>query len=180
MSPRPIDPSIRFRGGDDPEGPGIPVDRFKEALSHWTSGVSLVSVRDTDGKVYATTVSSFDGLSADPPRILFSLGPGAQVLPFLELGGEFVVNMLEASQRRLAVIYADPFPVGPSPFPEEGAPVLPGSHAAVVCRTDRIVSVGASRLVIGLVTDAIAEGNGKPLLHYRREYWKPTPLNDPD
>ncbi len=170
MSPRPIDPSIHSRGADDPGGTGVPPRLFKEALSHWASGVSLVTVRDDDGSVYATTVSSFGGLSADPPRVLFSLGPGAQVLPFLHEGSRFVVNVLAGSQRRLAVIYSDPFPVGPSPFPESGLPIIPDSHAAVVCETDRVVPVDDSRLVVGLVTEAVLEGEGEPLIHYRREY----------
>lgn len=131
----------------------------------------MVSVR-AEGRVYGTTVTSFASVSADPPLVVISLGPGAQVLPFLDEGRRFVVNVLSADQGRVATVFADPYPVGPSPFAREGDPVLPGTQASLVCSVERVVPVGrGARLVLGLVEEALVGGREQPpLLHYQRGY----------
>ena len=63
-------------------------DRFREALGAWASGVTIVACR-TEGRVVATTVSSFMSLSLDPPLIVVAVGPNATVRPFLRPGSEF-------------------------------------------------------------------------------------------
>lgn len=172
MSPRPIDPAIHSGGADEPDGvPGADPERFREALARWASGVTIMAVRDPDdGQVHALTASSFASISARPPRVVVSLGPGAQPLPFLEPGSRFAVNILSAEQSGLASRYTDSFPVGPSPFAEEGDPVIRGAHAVLHCRAESLVPVGACRLVVGLVLDAETDDAAGPLLHYQREF----------
>lgn len=146
-------------------------DEFREAMARWASGVAVVAVRDPeDGRVYGTTVSSLGSLSAEPPRIFFSLGPGAQVLPFLPDGAVFVVNILGGGQRRLAQVFTDPYPVGPNPFPEVGAPVVADAHVALTCEVERLVDVEPGRLVIGGVIGTWVGAAGGPLLRYLRKY----------
>lgn len=145
-------------------------EAFREALSHWASGVTVVAVREEDGTLHATTASSFASISDDPPRILVSLGPGAQILPFLAPGHRFVVNILSHGQRRLAMVFADPFPVGPSPFPSEGDPVAAGAVAVLVCEVERLIPVDGVRLLLGQVMETRVGEGGDPLVRYRREY----------
>ncbi len=174
MSRRPIDVQINPGGpGDEDDTPGEDPERFKETLARWASGVTVVAVRDPDDeRIYATTVSSLGSISARPPRIVFSLGPGAQVLPFLKEDRHFVVNILAAGQESLASRFTDAFPVGPSPFPGEGPPEIAGSHAVLVCTVDGVVAVDNCRLVVGLVQEARAEHESQPLLYYDRDYRK--------
>ncbi len=181
MSRSPIDPHIRT-GEDEPreEARGVEPDTFREALSQWPTGVSVVATVDPDGgAVHATTVGSLGGVSADPPRIVLSLGAGAQVLPFLEEGSRFVVNVLSVDQNWIAQVYTDAFPVGPSPFAERGDPIIEGAHAHLVCSAESIVPVGSSRLVVGLVEDARVDPSGGPLIYYRRSYRSLDP-SDPE
>lgn len=169
MSRRPVDAGIRSGREEPGEGPGVPPDEFREALARWATGVTVAAVRD-DGRIHATTVSSFAPVSAEPPRIVVSLGAGAQILPFLDQGARFAVTILSEGQRRHASVFADSFPVGPSPFPEAGDPVVEGGHAHVVCRVDEVVPVGSNRLVIGLVVAAGTGPGERPLLYHRRDY----------
>lgn len=150
--------------------PPLSGQAFREALSHWASGVTVVAVRDEDGEIHATTVTSFASLSAEPPRILVSLGPSAQALPFLDPGTRFVVNLLSREQRRLASVFADPFPVGPSPFPPQGDPVMEGVLVSLVCRVERLVPVDGVRLVVAQVVSAVPGSSEAPLLRFRRSY----------
>jgi flavin reductase (NADH) len=163
---RPIQADIRS-GPSEPD-PSAP---FRDAMARWASGVSVVAVRDPDDeRVYATTVSSLSSVSADPPRIVLSLGPGAQVVPFLKPGRTFVVNGLNRSQRQLAVRYTDAFPVGTSPFSEEGAPVIEGSDFSLVCAVEQVVPVDASRLVVATVSEVRLGDDPDPLVHHMRGY----------
>jgi flavin reductase (DIM6/NTAB) family NADH-FMN oxidoreductase RutF len=172
LNERPIDPEIRAGAPEaSDDAPGVSPDLFREALARWASGVTVLATRDPDdGRIYAVTVSSFASVSARPPRILASLGPGAQPLPFLDEGREFVVNVLSDRQQGLARRFTDPFPVGPSPFPEEGAPTIEDAHVRIRCEVERVFPLGSSRLVVGLVVHAEMDDGASPLLHYRRAY----------
>lgn len=169
MSRRPIEARIDPHGEDE-GGPGIPVTTFKSAFAEWASAVTIVAVRD-DGRVHGVTVSSFAPVSAEPPQVVVSLGPSASVVPFLKEGTRFVVSLLAAEQRRLASAFADPYPVGPSPFPPEGDPVVEGALLSVVCSVRSVHEVESrSRLVVGLVEEVV-DGTGEgPLLYHRRGY----------
>lgn len=169
---RPVDPSIDVgRGDDEPPGPGVGREAFVAALARWASGVTVVAVRDAD-RVYATTATAFASVSLEPPLVLVSLGPGAQVLPFLERGTAFGVSILAGDQRRHAAMFADAFPVGPPAFPDEGPPLLPRALAGLVCRVRDVHPAGDHRLMLALVEGTVLRegGEGQPLLYWERGY----------
>lgn len=173
MDHRPIEARIDAgREEDEPRGPGVAPDDFRDALAHWASTVTVVAARD-GSDVYATTVTSFFPVSADPPLVAVSLGTGAQVLPWLDPGARFAVSFLAEGQSRLASTFADSFPVGPSPFPPGGDPVVAGAVAGLICSVREMhVTEGDARLVLGRV-EATVEGEGDgPLLYHRRTYRK--------
>lgn len=143
-------------------------ERFREVLRQWAATVGVVAVRD-DGSVYGTTITSFTPVNADPPLVLISLGANAQVLPFLHEDTSFVVNFLAEEQGRIAAVYADSYPVGPSPFPEGGPPIVEGALASLHCRVNKLVAVeGANRLVLAWVEDGRVDAGRRPLLWHRR------------
>lgn len=145
-------------------------DDFREALSHWASTVTVLAVRD-GSDIHAVTVTSFVPVSAEPPRILVSLGPNAKVLPFLQPGTGFTVSFLAEGQSRIGSVFADAYPVGPSPFPADGPPTVSGALLGLVCAVHRVVELEAGvHLVVGEVND-VEEGTGVgPLLYHRRGY----------
>jgi flavin reductase (DIM6/NTAB) family NADH-FMN oxidoreductase RutF len=152
------------------DSPILDSDRFREVLSHWAATVGVIAVRDPDDdRIYGTTITSFTPVHANPPLVLVSLGAGAQVLPFLAEGRRYVINLLAEDQSRIASVYADSFPVGPSPFPESGPPVIDGALAALHCRVNTLVAVeGGNRLVLGWVEQADLAPERRPLLWHRR------------
>jgi flavin reductase (DIM6/NTAB) family NADH-FMN oxidoreductase RutF len=141
---------------------------FKDALSSWASGVTIVACR-AHGRVVGTTVSAFLSLSLEPPLVLVALGPNATVLPFLQPGTDFAISVLAAGQRRLATIFADPFPVGPDPFPDHGDPVLPDALVGLACRVQETRSGGDHAIIIAAVRD-VRRTDGQPLVRFRRRY----------
>lgn len=128
----------------------------------------MVAARDA-GRVVATTVSAFTSLSLSPPSVLVALGPGATVLPFLSPGARCGISILARGQARLASVFADPFPVGPDPFAEDGHPVIPDALVALACVVTETRPGGDHTIIIAAVEDASTNGD-EPLVRYRRRY----------
>jgi flavin reductase (DIM6/NTAB) family NADH-FMN oxidoreductase RutF len=146
----------------------IDPDSFREAMARWPAGVAIVACRD-GARPVATTVSAFISLSVDPPLVLIALGPNATVRPFLSVGAAFGISVLGLEQRRLASVFADPYPVGPDPFTADGVPTIVDAPAALECRVTEVRSGGDHAVLIAAVT-AAAFGQGEPLVRVNRTY----------
>lgn len=164
-------------GGHEPEDERVERerrDRLREALSYWTTGVSILAVREGapegDGGVHALTVGAFLPVSIDPPLVLTSLGPNASALPYLDPGTRYVITVLGREQRGIAARYADTFPVGPSPFPDSGDPRVGGGIASFVCVVEEMLERGDHTLVFGRVVEAESGVDEEPLAYFRRGY----------
>ena len=144
-------------------------NQFRDALARWACGVTVVAYR-TDERVVATTVSAFMSLSLEPPLVLIALGPNATVRPYLQPRATFAISVLGADQKRLAMVFADPFPVGPDPFPATGAPVISGALIGLTCEVERVSEGGDHAVVIAAVDDAVVGARGSPLVRYDRKY----------
>jgi flavin reductase (DIM6/NTAB) family NADH-FMN oxidoreductase RutF len=144
-------------------------DGLREALSFWASGVTILAVRDGP-TVHALTASAVMPVSVEPPLVAVGLGGNAAILPFLDPGTSFAVSVLGADQKSLATRYADSFPVGPSPFPPDGDPVVEGALATLTCRVEELLVRGDHTLVLGRVTDARTGDPEAALVYYRRDY----------
>ena len=55
--------------------------QFRQALSQFATGVTVITTRLADGSFRGLTASSFNSVSLDPPLVLWSLGNGANSLP---------------------------------------------------------------------------------------------------
>jgi flavin reductase (DIM6/NTAB) family NADH-FMN oxidoreductase RutF len=168
----------RKRVGRHLEGGRVPDDEreerrrgeaLREVFSRWATGVTIVAVRD-QGKVHGLTVSAFMPVSLDPPLVLVGLGPNASALPFLAPGVSFTVSILGGDQRGLASRFADSFPVGASPFPAEGPPVVRDAIATMTCVVEEVRVAGDHHLVTGRVVEARVAGDGPALGYFRRVY----------
>jgi flavin reductase (NADH) len=147
----------------------LDADEFRDALSHWASGVSIVACRYQQ-RVVATTVSAFMSLSLEPPLVLLALGVNANVLPFLKTGEAFGISILSASQRRLASIYADSFPVGQDPFSSEGVPRVDDALVTLGCIVNETRHGGDHTVIIAGVQHIGFGAAEQPLIRYNRGY----------
>lgn len=170
MNPRRVGRHVS--GGPEPEEERRTRERteaLKEAFTRWASGVTIVAVRE-GGSVHGLTASAFVPVSVEPPLVLVSLGPNAAALPYLEPGTTFAVSLLAAGQQSHASRYADSFPVGPSPFPGQGPPVVKDALATLVCTVDDLLERGDHTLVIGRVDEAAVGPEAPALIYFRRSY----------
>lgn len=152
---------------------GISPDEFRHVLSHFASGVTVVTTWDADGSPTGLTASAFTSVSLEPPLILICVDHKAQSYPALRANGRFAVNILaaehEAVSRRFAVTSADKFDAvayRPGPL---GLPLLPEALAHLECRTVHVYPGGDHTIFVGEVEGARAR-EGEPLLYFRGDY----------
>jgi flavin reductase (DIM6/NTAB) family NADH-FMN oxidoreductase RutF len=152
---------------------GFDVDDFKDALSRFTTGVTIVSGLE-EGQPVGFTCQSFVSLSLDPPFVAVAPARTSTSWPRIARAGTFCVNVLGDHQRDLcqgfAVSGGDKF-VGVDwhPAPVTGAPVIEGSLAWVDCQVELVHDAGDHELIIGKVLD-LGTNDGSPLLFFRSKF----------
>ena len=147
---------------------------LRNALGRFTTGVTVVTCRDAQGRFFGLTANSFNALSLEPPLVLWSLRNASPSMAAFESAPRFAVNVLAESQvevsRRFAGREEDRFAEGAWALGEQGAPVLAGCAAVFECETVSHQAAGDHRLFIGLVL-ACSESALPPLVfqagHYR-------------
>jgi flavin reductase (DIM6/NTAB) family NADH-FMN oxidoreductase RutF len=151
---------------------------LRNALGRFTTGVTIVTCVDAQGRWVGLTANSFNALSLEPPLVLWSLRHASPALQAFQGAGRFAVNVLAESQvelsRRFATSSAggalDRFADGPWALGEQGSPVLAGCAAVFECETHAHQAAGDHELFIGRVL-ACTEAPLPPLLfqagHYR-------------
>ena len=148
-------------------------DEFRNALSCFASGVSIVTTRDASGKWYGITVSAFCSVSLDPPLVLICIEKTAASHYAFTESNTFVVNILHESQTDLSERFAAPASdkfedIAVSPG-IEGIPVLIDALANLECRLRQICNGGDHSIFVGEVENTNING-GLPLVYFRHGY----------
>lgn len=146
--------------------------RFRQAMGHFASGVTVVTTEHA-GDFYGMTVSSFASLSLKPPLILICVDMTVPTHAAIKTSSRFVVNILGERQehlsRRFATSGDDKFKGVAWHTGQLGLPVLDQALAVIECRLHTILDGGDHTIFIGEVIDAEIH-EGAPLLYYRRGY----------
>ncbi|MFN2525235.1 MAG: flavin reductase family protein [Actinomycetota bacterium] len=145
---------------------------YKEALSRFASGVTVVTVADA-GSQHGMTASAFAAVSLEPPRVLVCLDKSSRTNELLASIGHFAVNVLAADQEDLARAFAR---TGTKPFDnighrtaDSGAALLDGALGWIECSLFDRIDAGDHHVVIGDVVACEARA-GDPLLYFGRNY----------
>ncbi len=150
---------------------------YKDALSHFASGVTVVTTM-YEGAPHGLTVSAFSSVSADPPKVLVCLGNETDSKPRVSQAGCFAVHILGRDQAALGVRFAKLQDVQADPFEglgyrveRTGSPVLAECLAWLDCRVEHTLEVGDHTVFVGAV-EAVGGGAtaGEPVLYYRRSW----------
>ncbi|HWW61688.1 MAG TPA: flavin reductase family protein, partial [Thermoanaerobaculia bacterium] len=85
----------------------MPIDDagFRQALSHFASGVTVVTT-EHEGKPYGMTVASFASLSLHPPLVLVCIAKNAKSHDAIDAARVFGVSILGAHQADLSGRFA--------------------------------------------------------------------------
>ena len=126
---------------------------FRQALSQFATGVTVITTRLADGSFRGLTASSFNSVSLEPPLVLWSLSNGANSLPIFTGNSHYVINVLSAGQEELARRFSrrgeNPFDCTPFELSRTGQPILKDVTAWFECHNrsrypegDHVIFVG--------------------------------------
>jgi flavin reductase (DIM6/NTAB) family NADH-FMN oxidoreductase RutF len=152
----------------------IDPDSFRSVLGRFASGVTIVTVRDAEGRDHGMTVSAFCSVSLVPPLVSVCVDRAASMHAALLAAPHFAVSILAAHQEALSRRF--------SGFDEHlrfdgvgftrgqtGLALLDDALAHIECRRVDQYGAGDHTIVIGEVESAVAHAK-RPLLYYRGGY----------
>jgi flavin reductase (DIM6/NTAB) family NADH-FMN oxidoreductase RutF len=133
--------------------PEFDARHFRNALSQFATGVTIITTRLPDGSFLGLTASSFNSVSLDPPLVLWSLAQTANSLPVFTGNSHYVINILSGHQAALAERFAkrieNRFEGVEFELSRTGLPILKGVAAWFECHNrsrypegDHVIFVG--------------------------------------
>lgn len=149
----------------------VDAQAFKDALSRFASGVTIVTVESAD-EVVGITVSAFISVSLEPPLVLVSIDKRAKAHDVLARSERFAISVLAAGQEAISNYYAGwkaPGQTVALARPDMATPVVPDALAWIDCSLHQAVEAGDHTLYIGRV-ERLTVRDGEPLLWFRSKY----------
>ena len=152
----------------------MPIDdaQFKHALSHFASGITIVTT-EHEGTDYGLTVASFASLSLSPPLVLVCISKSSSSHEPIVESGKFGVSILASDQEAVSGRFAsrggDKFAGLDVRRGTLGVPLVGNALATLECRVKDQVVGGDHSIFIGEVVDTQTR-EGAPLLYFRAAY----------
>lgn len=149
--------------------------RFREALGHYASGITVITSQ-VDDEPIGFTCQSFYSVSINPPLVSFSVMANSYSYPKIRRAGRFAVNILSGEQVAVSNRFArqgeDKWLGTDWHTSPLGNPVIAGSLHWVDCEIHAEHAAGDHLIVIGEVKalNAQARTATKPLLYFRGQY----------
>ncbi len=133
------------------------IDRqlLRNVYGSFPVGVTVVTTRDPDGRLWGMTASSFNSISMDPPLVSISIIARTPSHGAFTRNDEFAISVLGADQADMARKFATPAEDKLSGVDFEQtqfrSPVLAGASAWLVCTPERVLEIGDHSLLVGRV-----------------------------
>lgn len=160
-------------------------DLFREAMSRFASGVTVVTANRGDER-FGITASSFVSVSVEPPLVLVCVARNLQTHAIIEESRAFAVNILGVHQLDVGLRFAGLTPELSDRFAglscstgATGAPLLLDSLASLDCRLVRSHEGGDHTIFIGEVVDTLISRDAEPLLYHNRLWRRSETLAPP-
>lgn len=152
----------------------VSVEQYRDLMSAFPTGVSLLTSIDDTGQPRGMTCSSLASVTLQPPTLLVCVRLGSVTLDAIRSRSSFAVNLLHARGRRAAELFASAVP---DRFAEirwsrtpSGLPWLVDDAFAVAeCRVVRSFDVATHAVLLGAVEDVV-HAPDIPLLYGLRRF----------
>ena len=145
---------------------------FKQAMSHFGSGVTVVTT-DHEDTLFGMTVAAFCSLSLRPPLVLVCIDKRVRTHEAIAASRRFGVSVLAAGQAEVSNRFAskveDKFADIPYRRGELGLPLIEGAIATLECRVTDQLEGGDHTIFVGEVEFAETR-DGAPLVYFRGGY----------
>ena len=146
--------------------------QFKLAMSHFASGVTIVTT-EHEGTRFGMTVASFASLSLRPPLVLVCIERAVKTHDAIASARKFAVNILEYGQAEISSRFAshidDKFAGVATRRGELGVPLLDNALTTIECFVREHLPGGDHSIFVGEVLH-VRTTEGTPLIYYRSGY----------
>ena len=151
----------------------VNIDNFKNTLSKFSTGITVVCVKK-DNKIYGKTVNSFNSLSLKPPMVLFSLGNySSSVNQFCKT--KFLsINILSNKQKKLSDNFASSSPKLENIdffYGNNNTPILHNCIANLECELLDLIKKGDHIIFICKILELQCNDKLKPLVYFNSKYF---------
>lgn len=144
--------------------------KLRQCLGHFATGVTVITCHDENETPHGATVNAFTAVSLDPPLVLVSVDRRSRLCGLID-SRPFTVNVLESSQKELALHFAGKpcQEVRWAPNNACGTPRLDGTLAHIACTPWRAYDGGDHVLYLGEVQEFLIR-EGRPLLFHTGKF----------
>jgi flavin reductase ActVB len=146
---------------------------FRDAMSKFPSGVTVVTTVDSDGKRWGFTASSFCSLSMDPRLVLTCLATTAQCHDAFARARHWAIHIIHSDQTdvagRFASRGADKFGDVEWETNGRGVPLLPDAAVTLECEAENVYPGGDHIILVGRVTRTVI-GEKTPTVYFQRGF----------
>lgn len=152
----------------------MPIDDagFKQAMSHFVSGVTVVTTAH-EGVLFGMTVASFASLSLHPPLVLICVEKSVKSHDAIIASEKFGVSILAEDQAEISGRFAsrvdDKFAGISVRTGTLGLPLIEGAVCLLECRLHDALAGGDHTIFVGEVVEA-ETADRKPLVYHRSGY----------
>jgi len=150
----------------------VNIKNFKKSLSKFTTGVTVVCVKNNN-EVYGKTVNSFNSLSLDPPLVLFSLGNYSSSIGTYLKSKFLSINILSKKQESISNHFSKKSPSKTNIDFIEGKHntlLINGCIANLECKIVDKIKKGDHIIFICEVIHLRYDDKLKPLSYYNSKY----------
>ena len=152
----------------------MPKEQFLIAMRFLASSVSVVSAKDSNGKLFAMTASSVTSLTVDPPAILVCVNKGASIHDALMPGNELCINILGNNQQDISNLCSSKDPESKrfanDFWNTEEIPVLKDAQSNIFSQVDKVIGYNSHSIVIAKVLHAQSEDSFDGLIYADGKY----------
>jgi flavin reductase (DIM6/NTAB) family NADH-FMN oxidoreductase RutF len=157
---------------------GAGADALREAMSHFPTGVTVVT-SGREENVEGMTANAVISVSLDPLLFLVSVHKDARLNPRIRQEGYFAVSLLADDQEGLSRLFASPERSSGLPalhslgggYGSTGAPLAAGALAVIECELAEIYAGGDHDLFLGRVVEVrLGDTRNGPLIFHEGSY----------
>ncbi len=167
---------VRFQAMIKPDM--VTPEKFREVMSNFATGVTVVTTTSADGSPYGLTVSSFASVSLNPVLVLVCLDNRLSGLASFQNSKLFGVSILSEAQEEISRMFAKKDSERPASIYFEGrngVPLMRNALATFECETVEKYPGGDHTIFMGQVISAEiidAKHGAFPLVYFRGKYRK--------
>jgi len=149
---------------------------FRQSMSRFATGVTVVTTLDSHGKIHGMTANSFTSVSLDPPLVLVCVDFRTNTHGYIEATKAMGINVLSEKQQDVGRYFAKKPAdrVSPEPYKyrlgQSRQPIIEGALAFFGCRVVDTHVHSDHSIYIGQVEEIVLGDADKPLLFYESKY----------